>query len=135
MSVLTYMALSILGVPYALILAVFTGFAEIIPFIGPVIAASIAVFVAATDTTIRFGLTPFTEMLLVIGIYTVLRQMEDLFIIPNVMGRLTKLHPLAVLFAVLAGGHLFGPIGLVLAVPVAATIKVVVEYLLEKVSQ
>lgn len=133
MSLFTYLTLSIIGVPYALALAVFTGFAEIIPFIGPVIAAGAAVFVASTDTTLNFGLTPITEILVVIIIYTILRQAEDLFVIPQVMGKLTKLHPLVVLVSVLAGAHLFGPIGLVIAVPLAATGRVVIIYFLEKV--
>ncbi|MBI3888098.1 AI-2E family transporter [Candidatus Microgenomates bacterium] len=63
--------------------------------------------------------------------YTVLRQLEDLFIIPQIMGRLTKLHPLVVLFSVLVGGHVFGVIGYVIAVPVVASVKVVLEHIIE----
>lgn len=134
MSSTTYICLSILGVPYALVLSVFTGFAEVVPFVGPVIAASAAVFVAATDPVINFGLNPLTEIVIVIAIYTVLRQLEDLFIIPNLIGKMTKLHPLIVLFSVLVGGHLFGPWGLVVAVPLAATIKVIAIHFLQKTS-
>jgi len=134
MSATTYICLIILGVPYALMLSVFTGFAEVVPYIGPIVAASVAVFVAATDVTQNFGLNPVGEIVVVIIIYTILRQLEDLLIIPSVIGKMTKLHPLVVLFAVVAGAHLFGPWGLIVAVPLAATTKVVVEYLLEKTS-
>lgn len=133
MSALTYLALLILGLPYALALGVFTGFAEVIPYVGPIIAAGLAVFVASTDRVLSFGLTPFTEILVVIIVYTILRQVEDLFIVPQVMGRLTKLHPLVVLASVLVGAHLFGAIGLIVAVPLAATGRVILAFILEKI--
>lgn len=130
MSVLTYIGLLLIGVRYALILAIFTGFAEIVPFIGPVVAAGVAVIVAYTDQFSRLGPTPLLDVIAVISLYTVLRQLEDLFVIPQVMGRATKLHPLVVLFAVLAGGHLFGIFGYLVAVPVVASLKVIFDHLL-----
>ncbi|MCL4397707.1 AI-2E family transporter [Patescibacteria group bacterium] len=129
MAVFTYIGLILIGVRYALILAIFTGFAEIVPLIGPVMAAAVATIVAFTDQFSRLGPVPFLDVIAVISLYTVLRQAEDLFIIPQVMGRATKLHPLLVMFAVLAGGHLFGVVGYVLAVPVVASIKVIINHI------
>lgn len=130
MSTLTYVGLSIIGVKYALIISVFTGFAEIIPYIGPVAAGAVAMFVAYTDQISRLNLEPMMELLVVALLYFVLRQLEDLFVIPQVMGRMTKLHPLLVMFAVLAGGHLFGVVGFVVAVPIVASIRVILDHLL-----
>lgn len=128
MSVLTYIGLTIIGVRYGLILAVFTGFAEIIPIIGPIVAGTVAVLVAFTDQYSRLGINPTLDVVVVASLYVVLRQIEDIFIIPQVMGRMTKLHPLVVLFSVLIGGHIFGVMGYLIAVPLAASLKVVLDH-------
>lgn len=130
MSTLTYIGLLIIGVRYALILSIFTGLAEIIPYVGPVVAAGVAMTVGFVDNYSRFGATPVIDATVIAALYTVLRQLEDLFIIPQIMGRMTKLHPLAVMFVVLAGGHLFGIIGFLVAVPLTASLKVVLEHFL-----
>lgn len=130
MAVLAYVALTILGVKYALIIAILTGFLEIIPYVGPITAGAIAVGASYLTGQNNFGLDPVSLSVVVLVIYFILRQMEDYVVIPHLYARLTQLHPLVVIFAVLAGGQLFGVIGLVLAVPVAASIKVVTEYLL-----
>ena len=130
MSALTYVGLLIIGVRYALIISIFTGFAEIVPFAGPIIAAAVAVIVAFTDQFSRINPTaPLLDVIAVVSMYTVLRQLEDLFIIPQVMGRVTKLHPLVILFSVLVGGQVFGIIGYIIAVPVIASAKVVFDHI------
>jgi predicted PurR-regulated permease PerM len=130
MAIVSFIALEVLGVRYALILAILTGILEIIPYVGPIVAAALAAGSAFLNGQNRFALDPATLALIVIGIYFVLRHLEDYFVIPIVYNRLTKLHPLVVIFSVLAGGHLFGVLGLVLAVPVAASLKVILEYLI-----
>lgn len=134
MSVLTYVGLLLIGVRYALILSIFTGFAEIIPFVGPLLAAGVAVTVAVSDQFSRITPSPFLDAVAVASLYTVLRQIEDLFIIPQVMGRMTKLHPLAILVSVLVGGHLFGMVGFLVAVPIVASLNVVLGHIHEKTS-
>lgn len=129
MSTLTFIGLMVIGVRYALILSIFTGLAEIIPFIGPIVAASVAMIVAFADQISRFNFVPAIDLFVVAALYFVLRQLEDLFIIPVVLGRLTKLHPLVVMFSVLAGGHLFGLMGYLAAVPVIASVKVVWDHI------
>lgn len=130
MAVLAYLALSILGVKYALIIAILTGFLEIIPYVGPITAGAIAVGASYLTGQNNFSLDPVSLAAVVLVIYFILRQLEDYFVIPHLYARLTQLHPLVVIFAVLAGGQLFGIVGLVLAVPVAASIKVITGYLL-----
>ncbi len=105
---------------YALPLAVATGFLEIIPFLGPVLAGSIAAALALLQggPGLAVGIIVF---------YTVIRQVEDQIVMPVVVGRAVELHPILVIFAVLAGGALLGVLGTLLAVPVAASIKVMLD--------
>jgi predicted PurR-regulated permease PerM len=105
---------------YALPLAVFTGVVEIVPFLGPVVAASVAALIALSQGGV--GLLAG-----VIVFYFVLRQVEDQVVMPVVLGSAVELHPLVVIFAVLAGGALFGVLGTLAAVPIAASIKVIVD--------
>lgn len=128
MSSLTSFFLALLGVKFFLLLGVFTGFAEIIPIVGPIVATIVASVVAVLDGPRIFGLDPIGEILIVIVLYFILRQMEDIIVIPHVMGKVAKVHPLLVMFAVIAGGHIAGIWGLFLAVPVLAVLRIVYEY-------
>lgn len=132
MAVLTYIPLSILGVQYALVLAIATGFLEIIPFVGPWTAAGSAMLVALFQSTNTFGWPSWVLALVVGAIYTILRQAEDHLIIPNLVGRIVKLHPIIVIFSILAGAAMGGGLGLLMAVPLAATIKIILTYLYNK---
>ena len=132
MAVLTYIPLTLLGVKYALVLSIATGFLEIIPFVGPYTAAGSAVLVSLLQTTTPFG-WPNWVLALVVGlIYLVLRQAEDHLIIPTLVGHIVKLHPVLVIFSILAGGHLGGALGLLIAVPLAATVRIILVYLYAK---
>jgi predicted PurR-regulated permease PerM len=129
-----FICLSILGVKFALILAVFSGFAEIVPIIGPIVAASVAALAAYLGGASNFNLPPLQIALIVIAIYTIVRQLQDYLVNPYVMGRITKLHPLIILFAVISGEHIAGVMGLILAVPIAGVIKIIFEYSLDKIN-
>lgn len=132
MTVLTYLALSILDIKYALVLALATGFLEIIPFVGPYTAAGAAITVALLQGSTPFG-WPVWLLVAVVGTtYLVLRQMEDQLIIPNLVGHIVELHPVVIIFSILAGGALAGGLGLLLAVPVAATTRIILTYLYSK---
>ncbi len=128
-STVLFIALTILGVKFALILAVFSGVAEIIPWIGPIIAVAVAVIsVLLTGGSQTFQLTPIQTSIIIVVVYFVVRQIQDYLILPHVMGRITKLHPIVVLFAVLVGEHVGGVMGLLLAVPIAAVLKILLEF-------
>ena len=105
---------------YALPLAVATGFLEIIPFLGPVVAASIAGALGLLQGGVGLAVG-------IIVFYTIIRQVEDQIVMPVVVGRAVELHPIVVIFAVLAGGALLGVLGTLIAVPVAASIKVMID--------
>ncbi len=133
-SLVLFTALSILGVRFALILAIFSGFAEIVPIVGPIVATTVAAIVVFFVGTSNFLLTPLQAAIIVVFIYAVVRQLQDYFVTPYVMGKITKLHPLVILFSVIAGEHLMGILGLILAVPIAAVVRILLEYSLDKIN-
>jgi predicted PurR-regulated permease PerM len=108
----------ILHLSYALGLAVLTGVLEIIPLIGPLIATAIA----GADAFVHGGASVAA---IVVVIYFVLRQVEDQVVMPVVIGRAVHLHPVVTIFVVLVGLSIYGVLGGLLGVPVAAAINVV----------
>jgi predicted PurR-regulated permease PerM len=134
-SLVLYLALSIVGVRFALILAIFSGFVEIIPIMGPIFAGLIAVLITLSNGNLSFGLGPLQGAIIVALVYFVVRQIQDYFVAPAVMGRIVRLHPLIILFAVLAGQHIWGVLGVILAVPVAGIIRILLEFSLEKIGK
>jgi len=133
-TVATFIGLQVLGVHFALALAIMSGIVETVPYIGPYTAGAIATLVAMTQPAVNtFGWPPLMLGVAVAIMYTVIRQVEDNLIMPFVIGRTVELHPLTVLFVVLAGASLAGVLGLLIAVPVAATIKIIVEFLWQKI--
>src|SRR4030067_1972230 len=134
-SVALFIPLSILGVKFALILAIFSGFADIVPIFGPIFAGTVAALIALISGTANFPVTPIQGAIIVAAIYFFVRMLEDYFVIPHVMGKVTDLHPLIILFAVIAGGHLWGILGLVLAVPIAGAIKILLNFSLDRINR
>lgn len=134
MAVASFSILYTLDVHYAIIIAIATGFLELIPLVGPWGAGAIAVAMAIFQDTTPFGWTHLT-LALVIGLaYFALRQLEDAFVIPTVIGRIVHLHPLLVIFVVVIGTSLGGVLGLILAVPIAAVVKILVSYFYGKLT-
>src|SRR5262249_24886232 len=115
----SFVALEVIGVDNALLLAVVAAVAELIPIIGPWIAALPAVAVA-------FAQEPLKALLTVIA-YVLIQQVESNLLAPRIMGRAVRLHPLAVILALLAGASLFGIVGALVAVPVASAVSVVLD--------
>ena len=131
MSTITTIALTILGVPYSVLLGVMTGVLETIPFVGPITAGAIACLVALGHPN-PFGWSQIAYVAVVAVMYTILRHAEDYLVIPAVIGRAVRLHPAIVIFSLLSGGAVFGLLGIVLAVPVAATMRLVLIYVRAK---
>ena len=107
----------ILHLPNALALGVMTGILEVITFIGPIVAGAVVGIVALSTGGPTLALTAVVFLF-------VLRQIEDVVIMPNVLGRAVHLHPLVALFAVVVGSTAFGIVGTFLGLPVAAAISV-----------
>src|SRR2546428_5277512 len=131
MSSVTTIGLTILGVPYSVLLGLTTGVLETIPFVGPITAGAIACLVALGHPN-PFGWSQLAYVAVVAVMYTILRHAEDYLVIPTVIGRAVRLHPAIVIFALLSGGAAFGLLGIVLAVPVAATLRLVLIYVRAK---
>lgn len=110
----------VIHLKYALVIALISGFLEIIPVLGPIIATTIAALV---------GLAQFGVMaaLGIIGYYTLARWFEDYVIVPKIIGHAVELHPLIVIFAVLCGEVMAGALGMLIAIPVAACFKLILE--------
>jgi predicted PurR-regulated permease PerM len=116
MGVLVYLALTVIGVPNALLLAVITAVFEIIPVFGPTLAAIPAVAIAFASGGVTLGF-------LTTGFFVIAQQFENHLISPLVVTRVTGVPPLLVILAVIIGGSLAGFLGVVLSVPIAATIQ------------
>jgi predicted PurR-regulated permease PerM len=132
MSVASFIGLEALQVPGALPLAVATGLLELLPIVGPVTAGALAVTVAYLNGSNPFGWSQVTYGVVVALMYLAFRETEDYIVVPRVLGHAVKLHPLVVLFALASGGVIAGLLGLLIAVPIAASIKIVGAYLYDK---
>jgi predicted PurR-regulated permease PerM len=111
------MVLSIAGVPYAPVLAAVAALLEFVPLVGPLVAGVIAVLVSM--------MTGYAHPVLVAGFAIAWRLVQDYVTSPLVMGRGIEMPPGLVILAILAGGELAGPVGMFLAVPVLATVRII----------
>ncbi len=109
--------LSILRVPYALILGPLAGFLEFIPVVGPAVAA-VSVFVIA----ILSGYPHAAWLVVFLGAW---RLIQDYVSAPRIMGKSLEIDPLVQIFAVLAGGEIAGVVGALISVPVVATLRII----------
>jgi len=111
---------------YAILLSVIAGVLELVPVIGPIIAAIPALLIAAT--------AGIESVIAALVLYTLVQQVENNFLVPKIQGDATDLHPAAVIFAIIIGGALAGLLGAILALPVAAAFRDVVRYLFRRLS-
>ncbi len=131
MGTATTLGLSVLQVPFSALLGSITGVVETVPIVGPISAGALAVLVAFGHPA-PFGWTQVGYAAVVAIMYTILRHVEDYFVIPQVIGRIVELHPLLVIFALFTGGAIAGLLGLLLAVPVAASSRIAFLYAVAK---
>ena len=117
MAVIVYVALKILGMKYALVLALTAGLAESIPYVGPVFAALPAILIGFTVSPVKG--------LLVAVMYFVAQQTENHILVPKIMSKVTGLHPIVCIFALLIGVKVAGLLGALLAIPVAMMLGIV----------
>ena len=110
----------IIGLDYSLLVAILAMFTNVIPFIGPIIAIIPALIIASLHSKMM--------VIKVLIVMIVVQQIEAHIISPQVMGRKLEVHPLTIISLLLAAGSIGGVLGLVLAVPVYAVMKVVVQH-------
>ncbi len=118
--ILVSIAMTIMGVKYAPLLGFFIGLFNMIPYVGAIIATVISAII----TLITGGLSQTIWMLIVV---IILQQIDANIINPRIVGKSLKISPLLVLFAVTFGGAYFGILGMFLAVPVIAVIKILLD--------
>jgi predicted PurR-regulated permease PerM len=118
--------LSLVGLSVGLLIGIVAGLLSFVPYLGFIVgfgAAIIAVLVQYGD---------WSHVLLICGVFAVGQLLEGYVLVPRLVGGKIGLHPVAVIFAVLAGGYLFGFLGVLLALPAASVIVVLLRYLLER---
>ncbi|MFC7320974.1 AI-2E family transporter [Halobacillus campisalis] len=109
----------IAGLPYPLVLGVVAGITNIIPYFGPLFGAVPALIVALTISV--------KTLVIAVVVIVIIQVIEGNFLSPYIMGKSIHIHPLLIIFALLAGGELAGIAGMVLAVPVLTCLKVISE--------
>ena len=131
-SVIYIFVLSILGVRYAIGLAIMAGLAKFLPYIGPAITWVVMALVTFFQPDKPFDLAPFTYALIVVLITSVIDQIIDSLVVPRIMARTLKVHPAAVLVTALIAANLMGLLGVVIAAPFLASVTLLGRYITRK---
>lgn len=114
-------SLSVIGIPFALLIGIFSGLVAFIPYVGALISVVIPVLLALISD-------PFSAIWVILA-FVIIQQIEGNLLQPIVMSRAVDLHPALVVFAILVMGTLFGLVGVLLAVPLMAALQVLVREL------
>ncbi|MDQ3004810.1 MAG: AI-2E family transporter [Chloroflexota bacterium] len=124
--------LSLLGVRYALGLALMAGLAKFLPYIGPAITWVVMALVTFFQPDKPFDLQPLVYTAIVVTITLVIDQIIDSFVVPRIMARTLKVHPAAVLVTALVAANLLGLLGVVIAAPFLASVLLLGRYIMRK---
>ena len=126
---ITSIAMSIMGVKYSLLLGVFIGISNLIPYFGAIVGVAISVII----TLLTGG---WKQALIMAIVVTILQQIDANVINPRITSSKLKISPLLVIFAVTIGGGYFGVLGMFIAVPIATLIKLIIEdFIQEKLKE
>lgn len=120
---LLYIGYLIIGLEYSLVLAIVAACTAVVPYLGPAIAITPALVVAMVTS-------PFMLLKMVI-VWTAVQLIEGKFISPQIMGKSLKIHPITIIFVIIFAGKMFGVLGIILAVPGYAVLKVVVTHIFQ----
>jgi predicted PurR-regulated permease PerM len=131
--ILTWLGATILGLPQALLLGVIAGVLELIPNVGPTLAAIPAVVLALFFGSTYLPINNLVFALIVIGFYVLVQMVENQVIVPRIMGHAVDLPILVVLIGTIAGAGAFGILGALLATPFIATGNLVFRYVYRKI--
>ncbi len=116
--VMTSVGFWLIDLPFFLLIGMIAGFLNIIPFVGPWVGGALGVLVGLTESD-------FQTAVLAAVVAIVVQQIDNHFITPNVLRATVRLHPATIIFVLLIGGTLSGIWGVLLAVPVTATVKII----------
>ncbi|MDN4081276.1 AI-2E family transporter [Paenibacillus polymyxa] len=118
---LLYIGYLIIGLDYALVLAIVASLTSVVPYLGPAIAIMPALIVALVTSPIM--------LLKMVAVWTIVQLIEGKLISPQIMGKTLNIHPITIIFVILTSGNLFGVLGVLLAVPGYAVLKVCAVHL------
>ncbi|HDF7680157.1 TPA: AI-2E family transporter [Staphylococcus aureus] len=121
--ILLFIGYSVIGLKYSLVLANIAAVTSVVPYLGPTIAISPAIVIAAITS-------PWMLLKLAV-VWTLVQFVEGHFISPNIMGKTLKIHPLTIIFILLCAGKLLGIVGVILGIPGYAILKVLVTHLFQ----
>ncbi|MEN2765897.1 AI-2E family transporter [Ornithinibacillus xuwenensis] len=121
-AITSYIVFQFMGLKYALLLGIFMGLTNIIPYFGPIIGAIPAVLLALT-------ISGNMVLFVLIGVF-VIQLIESNFLSPYIVGKSTRIHPVAIIFVLLLGSKLGGVLGMILAVPVLTILNVVTKHII-----
>ncbi len=124
--------LSVLGVRYSIGLALLSGFASFLPYIGPAINWIVLGLVTYFQGSTIFGITPFGYVVMTIIIALLIDQVFDNLVAPRVMAQNLRVHPAFVLIAAIIAANLLGLLGVIIAAPLLATLQLVGRYTVRK---
>lgn len=122
LGVIYSLGLWMVGLKSAFLIGMAAGLLSVVPYLGSVVGMALAIGM------VLFQFGDILHFVLVLLVFAVGQSLEGMVLTPNLVGDKIGLHPVAVIFAVLAGGHLFGFLGILLALPVAAALNVVVRH-------
>ncbi|MEK7550682.1 MAG: AI-2E family transporter [Patescibacteria group bacterium] len=117
--VFTYIGLALIGVPYALPLSILAGIFEIIPYLGPIIAAIPSVLIG-------FGISPLTGFGVVVLAFLI-QQIENYVLVPKIMEKSVGISPIIILVALAIGARLAGVVGMIISIPSVITLQVLIK--------
>lgn len=119
-----FIGLSLVGIPYALVLAILAGILEVVPYVGPIVAA-------VPGVVLGFLISPTTGLLALV-VYVIAQQVEAHVVVPQVMKKAVGLNPVVTIAAILIGFKLAGVLGAIISVPAATAISLFVSDLMDK---
>jgi predicted PurR-regulated permease PerM len=137
MGTAVFLLATVIGLPNALLLGLISGLAEFLPNVGAFLAAIPAVIIALFQNEASWlgrQMSPFWFALVVLGLYTLLQQIENLLLVPRVIGRSLNLHPMVVFLGAIAGASIAGILGILLAAPVMASARLIFLYVYRKLN-
>jgi len=117
--------LCFLNLKFALIIGIVSGVFNFIPYLGPIVGVVLALIFALGS--------PWWTLLMIVVLFVLVNQLEAIYLNPNILGKGLGLHPLTVILSMLVCGQLLGILGVLVAVPLAAILKVLaIRYLVQE---
>lgn len=129
---MTWVALGIVGMPNAGGLAILAGVMEFLPGIGPGISGTIGVAIGLIQGSTWMPVGNFTFAIIVLIIYAVIAQIETTYLIPRLVGGQVRLHPAVTFVGIITGAIVFGLLGVLLATPIIASARILLNYIIRK---